>query len=123
MLNKNVIWSTDSFSYTGKVVSETTATLEIETNVGVMCFNKDDGNIAIHEGPLLSVELENEKEVVKSEQKSTGLRNGSKQQLVVEMMKQNPGLERKDYINMIVEQFGMSKAGASTYHQNGKKHI
>ena len=60
---------------------------------------------------------------IKTTKKSTGLRNGSKQQKVVEMMKLNPGLERKEYINMIVEQFGMSKAGASTYHQNGKRHI
>ena len=123
MLNKNVIWSTDSFSYTGKVVSETDTFLEIETNVGVMGFNKDDGQIAVHEGPLLSVELEIEVDNSKKTTKSTGLREGSKQQKVVEMMKQNPDLTRKEYINMIIEQFGMSKAGASTYHQNGKRHI
>ena len=123
MLNTNVIWSTEDFSYTGKVVEETDATLSIETNVGTMSFNKDDGNIAPFEGALLSVELETEKEVKATSQNSTGLREGSKQQKVVQMMLDNPGLERKDYINMIVEQFGMSKAGASTYHQNGKRHI
>lgn len=122
-IGSQIRWSSEDFSYTGTIVAIEGSEVQMETNVGVMCFDKDDGTIALHEGALVPVEIEIDTTEAPTERKSTGLREGSKQQLVVEMMRNNPGLSRKEYINMIVEHFGMSSAGASTYHQNGKGHV
>lgn len=119
-IGSNIRWSSDDFSYTGTIVAIDGDRIEMETNVGIMGFSKDDGTIALHEGDIVAIEIEKDTSVAPTEKKSTGLRPGSKQAQVVEMMRNNPGLSRKEYINMIVEHFGMSSAGASTYHQNGK---
>lgn len=42
----------------------------------------------------------------------------TKKEIALELHKQYPNEARKHVIEMLVEQAGMSKAGASTYHQN-----
>ena len=71
----------------------------------------------------LNIIVDNSAVINNKVNKKTGLRPNSKQSKVVEMIRQNPNLERKQYIEMIIRQFGMSKAGASTYHQNSKKYL
>lgn len=42
---------------------------------------------------------------------------------VIELVKANPDLARKDYIQLIVTQVGMSAGGASTYYNTARKHV
>lgn len=111
------------FEHFGVVLNFNDTNVTLQSVYGEMTINPNVDNISVHIGDLPLIVRDVEIDNYKTETKKTGLRNGSKQQLVVDMMLKNPNLERKDYINMIVEQFGMSKAGASTYHQNAKKHI
>lgn len=51
--------------------------------------------------------------------KSAPLKSGkSKKDVALELFDQYPNATRKEAIEMLVEQAGMSKAGASTYYQN-----
>lgn len=46
--------------------------------------------------------------------------NRSKKQIVADLFAANPNASRGDMIQMIMDQAGMSKAGASTYYQSAK---
>lgn len=61
------------------------------------------------------------KEKVEGELKA--LKEGSKLAQVVAICKANPTATRKELIALIVEQVGMTAAGASTYHQNAKPYL
>ena len=45
----------------------------------------------------------------------------TKKERALAIMKKNPGLARKEYIEMFMTEIGMTKAGAGTYYFNCKK--
>lgn len=55
--------------------------------------------------------------------KPSKVKPGSKLEAVVNLINNNPGLSRKEYIQMAIDKVGMTPAGASTYVNNAKPFI
>ena len=87
-------------------------------------------NVAIENITILAPEITKESVIIGKEKSGGGLyykptevKPGSKLESVVNLMKANPGKSRKEYIDLVVAQVGMTPAGASTYISNAKPFV
>lgn len=68
-----------------------------------------------------------DEETTTSKEKSTAPKGNKgpseKLQKVIDIIKNNPNKKRKEYIQMVVDQVGMTEAGASTYIHNAKAYL
>jgi hypothetical protein len=95
---------------------------------GEMSFPKSDVEDLNITDEVIDLPEEPKAEAPKIEKtKVTGelkpLKVGSKLHQVVEICRANPNMVRKEQIALIMEQVGMTQAGASTYHQNAKPYL
>jgi len=100
------------------------------SDMSVMVVPKEDIIILDEEPSLVErqqVKLEEvEKEVVVKEKKEVVKKDkgpSEKLQKVVDIIKNNPNLKRKEYIALVCSQVGMTEAGASTYVHNAKAYL
>lgn len=121
----------EEFSHIGRIEKINDKRVALQTKKGLMEFSTKDGTLVPHKAVDLTPdevpEVEASAPVEKTEtkvraprKKSTG-EGPSKQEQVIEIVKSNPEASRKELIDLVVKQLGMTPAGASTYVYNAKQ--
>lgn len=118
-------WSTEEFTHVGMVVSFGES-ITMLTEEGEMTFNADDGSVeAVRRPKNFSVEAGINKvkeEAAKSAKPAP--KAGSKKARAIELFSNLDELPtRKEGIKMLVDELGMTEAGASTYFAMVKKEL
>ena len=88
------------FEHFGIVLNNNDNKVTFQTVYGEMNIQHNDGKFAVNIAELPLIIKEVEIDNYKKEAKRPTLREGSKQQKVVEIMRNNPGLSRKEYMNI-----------------------
>lgn len=115
------------FEHFGVVLDVNDNNVTFQTAFGEMNVNKNDGSFHVHIGELPAVFREVEIDNSNIATKSKSVREGSKQQLCIdfvrEMKIENPDVKSKDVVSAIMRRFEMSIAGSKTYYYNSTKYI
>jgi hypothetical protein len=136
-VNSFVKWTGEDggFSYVGQIKHFDGETYSIDTEYGIMGVPKDDGRIEQVSKPdwwqsdviTVTPVSDAKPKAPRKKSKRQRLKGGGPTKLdqVVHLLEGNPALlnNRKDAIVSIVEQLGMTPAGASTYYSNAKKRL
>jgi hypothetical protein len=113
------------FNHVGQVISHNKGTITFATADGTIGVSEDDGKFEVCKKPrnwsIAKPVIEN-KPVPIVKAKRTRSKNGeSKIDLVVELLRNDPPVDRKDAIAKIVAAGITTEAGASTYYNSAKK--
>lgn len=126
--NKFVKWTQKDehgkFSHVGQVTASTisTVTMDVHGLVGLLTLDKDDGTFTKASKPAgWNTPSSTVAVVPKPKKAARAPGSGTKLDQVVALVRANQCHTRKEYIDLIVDQIGMTPAGASTYYSNAKK--
>lgn len=123
----------EEFSHVGRLESINDKWVKLQTSRGLFEFRRTDGTLEAHEEvdltPVASFEPneiqaapsapKEKKEKVVRQRPEKG--EPSKQDRAVEIVRKHLGSSRKELIDLIIKELGMTPAGASTYVHNAKK--
>lgn len=108
----------------GVVKKLTPTRVAFKTKHGLVDVRLDDGTFEVVSDADSS--LDTQEEVVTASSKPAqqpAVKAGSKLERAIAIVKANPKASRKELIQLVVDQLGMSSAGASTYVHNAKKAV
>jgi hypothetical protein len=110
----------EKFSYTGQIVALDQKSITLDTGSALMTFPRSEENLfstakrpkGWKERAPVEVQPKKTKKV------ATG---ATKRELVEKLVLVNPKLTRKEHIDLVVKEIGMTPAGASTYVSYARK--
>ena len=115
------------FEHFGIVLEADSNKVLFETAHGAMEVQQGDGEFHVHVGVIPAVFREVEIDNSTKEDKVKSVKSGSNQdlcnQLIIKMLSEDGNVNSATMKQAIMDEFGMSKAGASTYFYNSKRFI
>jgi hypothetical protein len=114
----------EKFSEVGVVKVLTPTRVKFKTKHGLVDVRLDDGTFEVVEAGTSSLDTQEDNAgSAQSTSAQPTVKAGSKLERAIAIVKANPTASRKELIQLIVDQLGMSAAGASTYAHNAKKAV
>ena len=112
------------FSHVGQVAAVNKTQVTLDTAVGVWTIDLDDGEFTPARKPRTwnlrtEAPLKTVSRAVPAPKRELSARTLE----VVKVVRANPGLSRKEYVELVATECSMSVAGASTYYNTARKHV
>lgn len=115
--NSFVRWSFEDGSYDGEVLAVTNSRIILQTDVGIIGVDQNDGEFKQIKRPANKPVTK----LVKIVEPVRETVRGSKKELAMAIYNANKDEPKSHVVELFVKQLGMTPAGASTYYYNCKK--